>query len=57
MSGRYMKCCSIASRRSHNLMRSKRLVKTMMVMQDSTGLLTIRSTELNEVQKTGFKGS
>jgi hypothetical protein len=52
-----VKSCSTGSRRGLNLMRCKGLVKTILVMQDSTGLLTIRSTELHEVQQTGFKGS
>jgi hypothetical protein len=57
MSGRCVKSCSIASRPGPNLIRGKRLVKRIRVIPGSTGLLTSRSTALQEVQQTGFKGS
>lgn len=57
MSGRFVRGGSSGSRRGLNLMRGKRLVKMMMVRPGKTGLCTIGSTELHEVQQTGFKGS
>jgi hypothetical protein len=57
--GRCVKSCSTASRPGPNRMRCKGWVKLMMVVviQGTTGLFTLRSTPVNEVQQTGFQGS
>lgn len=52
MCGRCKKCCSIASRRGHNLLRCKALARRIIVIQGKTGVLAIRSAGVHEALNT-----
>jgi hypothetical protein len=56
MCGRFVMCCSIASRRGSNLMPYKELVGATSVRQGMSGALAISYQGGKRSKQTGFEG-